>query len=81
MFQLEVFPEPPCPAQCTSHKGPHAMSIDPETLASEPNIHKCILAQTCNAPMGGVRPDVGEGVRLLGKSMGSYGKPETTRVR
>jgi len=33
----------------------------------------------CNAPMGGVRPDVGEGVRLLGKSMGSYGEPETTR--
>ena len=28
--------------------------------------------------MGGVRPDVGEGVRLLGKSTGSYGKPETT---
>src|SRR5712675_2009165 len=34
---------------------------------------------TCNAPTGGVRPDVGEGVRLLGKSTGSYGKPETTR--
>src|SRR5882672_8397767 len=31
----------------------------------------------CNAPTGGVRPDVGEGVRLLGKSTGSYGKPET----
>jgi len=35
----------------------------------------------CNAPMGRVRPDVGEGVQLLGKSMGSYGKPETTRAR
>src|SRR5712671_3500301 len=34
----------------------------------------------CNAPTGGVRPDVGEGVRLLGKSTGSYGKPKTTRV-
>src|SRR5712672_4818380 len=34
----------------------------------------------CNAPTGGVRPDVGEGVRLLGKLTGSYGKPETTRV-
>ena len=33
----------------------------------------------CNAPMGGVWPDVGEGVRLLGKSMGSYGEPVTTR--
>jgi len=33
----------------------------------------------CNAPMGGVWPDVSEGVRLLGKSTGSYGKPETTR--
>src|SRR5712672_2568839 len=33
----------------------------------------------CNAPTGGVRPDIGEGVRLLGKLMGSYGKPETTR--
>ena len=32
----------------------------------------------CNAPTGGVRPDVGKGVRLLGKSTGSYGKPETT---
>src|SRR5712671_3828633 len=36
--------------------------------------------QQCNAPTGGVRPDVGKGVRLLGKSTGSYGKPETTRV-
>src|SRR5712672_1897288 len=34
----------------------------------------------CNAPTGGVWPDVGEGVRLLGKSTGSYGKPETTRM-
>src|SRR5882757_4807840 len=34
----------------------------------------------CNAPTGGVRPDVGEGVQLLGKSTGSYGKPETTKV-
>src|SRR5712672_381230 len=34
----------------------------------------------CNAPTGGVRPDVGEGVQLLGKSTGSYGEPETTRV-
>src|SRR5712672_2288576 len=34
----------------------------------------------CNAPTGGVRPDVGEGIRLLGKLTGSYGKPETTRV-
>src|SRR5712675_2751896 len=34
----------------------------------------------CNAPTGGVQPDVGEGVRLLGKSTGSYGRPETTRV-
>jgi len=36
-------------------------------------------AHVCNAPMGGVQPDVGEGVRLLGKSTGSYGEPETTR--
>jgi len=34
----------------------------------------------CNAPTGGVRPDVGKGVQLLGKSTGSYGKPETTGV-
>ena len=36
----------------------------------------------CNAPTGGVRPDVGERDRLLGKSMeGSYGEPsETTRA-
>ena len=32
-----------------------------------------------NTPMSGVWPDVGEGVRLLGKSTGSYGEPETTR--
>jgi len=25
----------------------------------------------CNTPMGGVRPDIGEGVRLLGKSTGA----------
>ena len=25
----------------------------------------------CNAPTGGVRPDVGKGVRLLGKSTGA----------
>jgi len=43
-----------------------------------PNIPYCLLA--CNAPMGGVWPDVGKGVQLLGKSTGSYGKPETTRV-
>jgi len=36
--------------------------------------------QKCNAPTGGVRPDVGEEVRLLGKSTGSYGEPETTGV-
>ena len=34
----------------------------------------------CNAPTGGVWPDIGEGVQLLGKSTGSYGKPETTRA-
>ena len=34
----------------------------------------------CNAPTGRVRPDVGEGVRLLGKLTGSYGEPETTRA-
>jgi len=33
----------------------------------------------CNAPMGGVWPDVGKGVQLLGELMGSYGEPETTR--
>jgi len=40
----------------------------------------CEALSNCNAPMGGVQPDIGEGVRLLGKSMGSYGKPETTRA-
>jgi len=35
----------------------------------------------CNAPTGRVWPDVGKGVQLLGKSTGSYGKPETTRAR
>ena len=35
-------------------------------------------AAECNAPTDGVRPDVGKGVRLLGKSTGSYGEPETT---
>ena len=28
----------------------------------------------CNAPTGGVRPDIGKGVQLLGKSTGSYGE-------
>jgi len=37
------------------------------------------MVLACNAPTGGVWPDVGEGVRLLGKSTGSYGEPETTR--
>src|SRR5882757_7455198 len=40
----------------------------------------CVHYPPCNAPTGGVRPDIGKGVRLLGKSTGSYGKPETTRV-
>jgi len=35
-----------------------------------------ISVVACNAPMGGVWPDIGKGVRLLGKSTGSYGKPE-----
>jgi len=30
--------------------------------------------------MGGVQPDIGEGVQLLGKLTGSYGEPETTRA-
>jgi len=34
----------------------------------------------CNASMGRVWPDVGKGVRLLGKSTRSYGKLETTRA-
>ena len=38
-----------------------------------------LLLDLCNAPTGGVRPDVGEEVRLLGKSTGSYGEPKTTR--
>src|SRR5712671_1733752 len=45
-----------------------------------PSLMWTLLYPHCNAPMGGVWPDVGEGVRLLGKSTGSYGKPETTRV-
>src|SRR5712671_2181607 len=33
----------------------------------------------CNAPTGGVRPDVGEGGSTTRKVDGSYGKPETTK--
>ena len=31
----------------------------------------CSEGDICNAPMGRVRPDVGEGVQLLGKSTGA----------
>jgi len=44
-------------------------------------LHPRALANLeCNAPTGGVQPDVGKGVRLLGKSTGSYSEPETTRA-
>src|SRR5712672_730188 len=36
-----------------------------------PALRGFLRLDLCNAPMGGVRPDVGEGVRLLGKSMGA----------
>src|SRR5882757_6752368 len=59
-----------------THRYGHARLI----CACTKNVSRLPSWHNCNAPTGGVWPDIGEGVRLLGKLTGSYGEPETTRV-
>ena len=43
-----------------------------------PALQGFLRLDLCNAPTGGVRPDVGKGGSTTREVDGSYGKPETT---